>query len=272
MAALSRLLRPRLSLLNGVAALAGYLLFPAEPAMASMSAALIGVALLAAGGSAFNQVQERNLDRLMLRTRDRPIPSGNLTPAAATAVGGGCTLAGFILLGSAGGLLPILLGVAGLAWYLGVYTPLKKRTTFALPIGALCGTFPPVIGWTIAGGAYNDYRIILLSGLLYMWQVPHFWLFQNRHADDYRLAGIPLLSIHPKGIFPVGYCRLWLYALIAGAMLLPAFGIIERHFALSYAAFLIPLSIMSGMRPRPALFSYLNLFPVLLSLILLLQK
>jgi len=107
---------------------------------------------------------------------------------------------------------------------------------------------------------------------LYLWQVPHFWLFQHRHADDYRLAGIPLLSIHPKGPFPVGNCRLWIYALIAGAMLLPAFGIIERHFAPWYAAFLVPLIIMSGMRPRPALFSYLNLFPLLISLILLFQK
>lgn len=272
MGALSQLLRPRLSLLNGVAALAGYFLYPNTPAMASAAAAFGSVAFLAAGGSAFNQVQERDLDRLMLRTIDRPLPGGTLTPAEATAIGGLCTLTGLMLLYAAGGLLPMLLGIAGLAWYLGLYTPLKRRTTFALPIGALCGAFPPIIGWGIAGGAYNEYRIILLAGLLFLWQVPHFWLFQQHHADDYRLAGIPVLSIEPQGAFPVGYCRLWIYALIVGAMLLPAFGIIERSFALSYAAFLLPLGIMSGMLSSPMLFSYLNLFPVLVSLILLLQK
>lgn len=81
-----------------------------------------GVVLLAAAGSALNQVLERDIDRLMVRTCLRPLPSGDLTPLRAAAIGGAAALAGLLLLAAAGGALPALLGVA-LAWYLAVYTP-----------------------------------------------------------------------------------------------------------------------------------------------------
>jgi len=212
--ALSLLLRPRLALLNGVAAVGGYLLFPAEPRGLALSAAFCGVALLAAGGSAINQVLERDLDRLMARTRLRPLPQGQLTPAAATFIAAGLILLGLMLLGAVGGLLPMLIGAAALAWYLVVYTPLKRRTPLALMIGALCGALPPIIGWCLAGGNPADYQAVLLAGLLYLWQIPHFWLLQRRHADDYRNAGIPLFGgseIH------AGFMGVWIMALIAAA-------------------------------------------------------
>ena len=141
--ALFRLFRPRLALVNGVAAAGGYLLFPAVVDAASLTAVVAGVALLAAGGSALNQVQESDLDLLMVRTCRRPLPRGDLTPVTATVLGSACLLTGFLALVFSGGLLPALLGVAALAWYLGIYTPLKRRTPFALPLGAVCGALPP---------------------------------------------------------------------------------------------------------------------------------
>ena len=269
---LSRLFRPRLSLVNGVAASGGYLLFPAAVDMVILGAVLAGVTLLAAGGSALNQVLERDLDRLMVRTRRRPLPQGDLSPGAATLMGGGCIVAGFLALLCAGGLLSALLGIAALAWYLGIYTPLKRRTPFALPLGAVCGSVPPVIGWCVAGGGPADFRIILLAGLLYLWQIPHFWLFQQRHGDDYRSAGIQLFGTELKGKSSVGFCRLWLAALVTVAMLLPAFGIIEPRVSLWYALVPAPLVIMSGFRAESALFSYLNLFPLLVTLLIFIQK
>lgn len=271
---LSRLFRLRLAFLNGIAALGGYLLFPAETEKALLLATLLGVTLLAAGGSALNQVQERDLDRLMERTRDRPLPRGDLTPAAAMSIGGACILAGLLVVGAAGGFFPVLLGFAALVWYLGVYTPLKRRTTFALAVGALCGAFPPVIGWCIAGGSVLDYRVMMLAGLLYLWQIPHFWLFQHRHADDFRRAGFPLVANRRfEGIGATPLCRLWIVALAAAAMLLPAFGIIERPAALWYAS-AVPgsLLVITAVRSEAVLFSCLNLFPLLVTLVVLAQR
>jgi protoheme IX farnesyltransferase len=271
---LSRLFRLRLAFLNGIAALGGYLLLPAEAEKELLLATLLGVTLLAAGGSALNQVQERDLDRLMERTRDRPLPRGDLTPAAAMSIGGACILAGLLVVGAAGGYFPVILGSAALVWYLGVYTPLKRRTTFALAVGALCGAFPPVIGWCIAGGRVLDYRVMMLAGLLYLWQIPHFWLFQHRHADDFRRAGFPLVAnsrFVRIGATPL--CRLWIIALAAAAMLLPAFGIIESPAALWYAA-AVPgsLLIVAAVRSEAILFSCLNLFPLLVTLVVLAQR
>jgi heme o synthase len=151
------------------------------------------------------------------------------------------------------------------AWYLAVYTPLKRRTPLALPLGALCGAMPPLIGWCLAGGGPADFRIITLAGLFFIWQIPHFWLLQKRHADDYRRAGIPLSEIR-QGLF-----GLWLVALIATALMLPAFGLIGHHAAFLYGFFPSLLLIMALSRCDSSLFSYLNLFPLLVTLTLLIQ-
>jgi protoheme IX farnesyltransferase len=262
---LSLLLRPRLSLLNGVAAVGGCLLYPVGVKSGTLWAAFCGVALLAAGGSALNQVMERDLDRLMSRTMLRPLPQGELTPLAATVIGGAAILAGLLLLGAVGGSLPALLGIVALVWYLAAYTPLKRHTPLALLLGAVCGALPPVIGWCLAGGSPADYRVMLFAGVMYLWQVPHFWLFQRRHADDYRHAGIPLMETSAKG---AGLFGLWLAALVAAAMLLPAFGIIPRPAALWYLLFPLPLIAFTLLRSEAALFSYLNLFPMLVTLTL----
>jgi protoheme IX farnesyltransferase len=267
-AALGRLFRPRLVLMNGVAALGGYLLFPAQPEIAALLALFAGVSLLAAAGSALNQVLERDLDALMQRTRNRPLPKGDLSPVAATLIGAACLVAGVSLLVAFGGALPALLGSAALLWYLAVYTPLKRRTPYALALGALCGAVPPVIGWCLAGGSLDDFRIVLLAGILYLWQVPHFWLLQRRHADDYRRAGFPLFVPSAKGGGPAPLCRLWMAAMIAGALMLPAFGMIERNAALWCAAFCTPLFLIPFKRYEPALYACLNLFPVLVTLAL----
>ena len=265
---LSRLFRLRLALLNGVAALGGYLLFPAKAELATLCALFIGVSFLAAAGSALNQVLERSSDALMRRTRNRPIPAGELSVAAAGGIGLACLAAGVLVLVAVAGTLPALLGAAALLWYLAVYTPLKRRTPFALALGALCGAAPPVIGWCVAGGSPADFRVVLLAGVLYLWQVPHFWLLQRRHADDYRRAGFALFTPAGNGGDLAPVCRLWLAAMVAGALMLPAFGIIGEYRAAWCVAFCAPLFICALKRREPALFACLNLFPVLVTLAL----
>ena len=265
---LFRLFRLPLAFMNGVAALGGYLLFPARPEAEALGAVFFGVALLAAAGSALNQVLERDLDALMQRTRNRPLPRGNLTPAAAILIGTATLLAGASVLAAFGGAVPALLGAATLAWYLAVYTPLKRRTPLALLVGALCGAASPLIGWSVAGGSLADFRVVLLSGLMYLWQVPHFWLLQRRHAGDYRQAGFAIFAPAVSGSGPAPLCRLWMAAMIAGALMLPAFGIISENAPLWCVAFCAPLLITPFQRFEPALFAGLNLFPVLVTLAL----
>lgn len=259
---LSTLFRLRLALLNGVTALAGVFLFPAPLRTATLPAAFFGVALLAMGGSAFNQLLERDLDALMTRTMLRPLPLGRMSATAAVLAGAGAILAGLALLAVSGGIIPPILGLTALVWYLAFYTPLKRKSSLALPLGALCGAFPPLIGWTLAGGAPNDFRIITLAGVLFIWQIPHFWLLQERHGADYRRAGVPLVAAE-QGLF-----GLWIVALAAATIMMPAFGVIGRPAALWYAAFPVPLLLLALTRFRRPLFIYLNIFPLLVTLVL----
>jgi protoheme IX farnesyltransferase len=270
--ACATLFRLKLSLLNGISALAGYLLFPDHGEILPSLAAFTGVSLLAAGGSALNQALERDLDARMLRTRMRPVPQQVMTWIGASATGVSALLLGFMLLGFIGSVMTIILGAAALVWYLAVYTPLKTKTTLALPIGALCGAFPPLIGWSLAGGHPGDYRIITLAGLLFLWQVPHFWLFQRRHAEDYRRAGIPLIRTEGTIAGNSPFFWLWLVALCAGAMLLPAFGLIARPGALCYALFPLTIVFFSLFRSGQLLFPCINCFPLLVTLLLVIQK
>jgi protoheme IX farnesyltransferase len=266
------LFRLKLSLLNGVSALAGYFMFPHHSEIMPALDAFTSVSLLAAGGSALNQVLERDLDARMQRSRMRPVPQRVLTRAGASAAGVFAILLGFALLGYIGSAATVLLGAAALVWYLAVYTPLKTNTTLALPLGALCGAFPPLIGWSLAGGLSGDYRIITLAGLLFLWQIPHFWLFQRRHAEDYRRAGIPLF--HTEGAIAGNnpFFWLWIAALCAGSMLLPAFGLIARPGAFCYILFPLSIVFFSLFRSGQLLFPCINCFPLLVTLLLVIQK
>jgi protoheme IX farnesyltransferase len=258
----TKLFRIRLALLNGVTAVGGYCLFPAAHRHEALLAAFCGVVLLAMGGSAINQLLERDIDALMARTMQRPLPQGTLSATEAAIAGCCVILAGFVLLAACGGLLPPLLGGVALLWYLAVYTPLKRKTTLALPLGALCGAAPPLIGWSMAGGDPADFRIIILAGVLFIWQMPHFWLLQERHAADYRRAGIPLVM--NRAALP----GLWLVALVAAALLLPAFGVIGKPSSMLLAAFSASLLLLALLRAGQFFF-YLNLFPVVITLVLL---
>ncbi len=259
------LLRWRLALMNGVSALGGYLLFPAAIELSRVLAAFGGTALLAAGCSAINQVLERDLDCLMERTKGRPLPTGAMSVATAAGIGSACLLAGLIWMGFAGSLVTALLGTAALFWYLAVYTPLKRLTSMSLPIGALCGAFSPLIGWALAGGKLSHHRILLVAGVMFLWQIPHFWLLQRRYRTDYRAAGIPLCE-DATGNSRTPLFALWITALVAGAMLLPVLGIIPQQRAFWYALFLLPIFLSAFLPSEKFRFACLNLFPLLLTL------
>jgi heme o synthase len=222
-----QMIRPRLSTTIAASALAGYLLYP-HPGESSVVAAVLGTFLLASGCSILNQVQERKTDALMRRTCSRPIPSGRMSASAGGLLSFFLMIAGLVALAHGGNLLVPTLGLFGAALYNGIYTPLKKVSIFALLPGALCGAVPPVIGWTAAGGGMGDFRILLLAGLFFLWQIPHFWFFADRYRDDYRRAGLPCVFTEFSPAQASRILSIWTLSLGAAAVTLPIFGLVRQ--------------------------------------------
>jgi protoheme IX farnesyltransferase len=197
----------------------------------------LGIFLLACSSAAINQIQEREIDAIMSRTKNRPLPSGKLSLNSAIFITLALFVSGTIILYASGGLWVVLLSILNLVWYNFVYTPLKRVTAFAIIPGSLVGAIPPVVGW-IAGGGYGfDSTILLVAAFFFLWQVPHFWLLLFNHSYEYEKAGLPTLT----QIFTREQLSHITYILIIGtaltSLMFPLSGIIE----LSYAALGITL-------------------------------
>ncbi|MFA6129074.1 MAG: protoheme IX farnesyltransferase [Bacteroidales bacterium] len=186
------LVKYKLSLAVTLSAVAGYYLYKGET-QPNILLLIGGVFFLAGGSAALNQVQEYKRDALMSRTYRRPIPSGKLKPAQALVISVSFCLAGFLLLLILG-LLPALLGLVTLALYNGLYTWLKPLSSFAVIPGGLVGAIPPMIGWTAAGGTVMQPVIIFVATLMFLWQMPHFWLLIIRYGKEYEAAGFSTLK------------------------------------------------------------------------------
>ena len=154
---------------------------------------IFGVFLLAGASASLNQFQERFFDARMGRTDRRPIPAGKILPQRALAVTALLAVAGLFLLSKLGA-IPTLLGFGNLLIYNFLYTPLKRITSFALIPGGLVGAIPPMIGWTGAGGEIFHPTILFICTLMFLWQMPHFWLLIIRYGQEYEKAGFRTVS------------------------------------------------------------------------------
>lgn len=152
---------------------------------------IVGGFLVTSAANAFNEIIEKDLDKLMKRTMDRPIPSGKMNTGQALVLGLGMGMAGTYLLGSLN--LPTgLLSVFSILLYAFAYTPLKRKSPIAVFVGAIPGALPPLIGYVAAHGKIDDIALILF-GIQFVWQFPHFWAIAWVLDDDYKLAGFRLL-------------------------------------------------------------------------------
>ena len=151
--------------------------------------------LLASGGASLNSYQEHRWDRLMLRTRNRPVAAGLVSPELARRQGQLLAASGLLLL-FIGTSQPFAVGAgaAALVLYNFVYTPLKYKSIWAIIPGAVCGALPPYIGWLAGQGAL--FSPVILGGvlLLVIWQIPHFWLVMLSNKRDYRESPLPSLA------------------------------------------------------------------------------
>ena len=160
-----------------------------------IAATLIGGMLAAGGANAINQYADRDIDALMERTRERPLPMGVLEPAQALWFG--------LVLGAAAGvwltitvnILAAALAVGAFAFYVGVYTYYLKRSTVQnIVLGGAAGAAPPMIGWAAVTGDLSIAAVFMFL-IVFYWTPPHFWALALVLADDYRRAGVPMMPV-----------------------------------------------------------------------------
>lgn len=223
---LAELGKVRITFAVSLTTIAGYLLASGS-FDAGMLMPVLGIFLLACGSSALNHYQDSDRDALMDRTKNRPIPSGRISRGKVLVVALLLSAPGafFIYVGS--DFVGMQLGLLALIWYNGIYTPMKRKTAFAVIPGSVIGAIPPVVGWVAGGGDVFDQRVLVLAFFFFIWQVPHFWLLMLRYGKEYAEAGYPSITnlYNNKQIRYITF--LWTFATAVSALMIPLFGLIH---------------------------------------------
>jgi protoheme IX farnesyltransferase len=154
----------------------------------------IGISLVIASACVLNNCVDRDVDRLMSRTRGRVLARGLMSPNAALLYASVLCAGGVALLISAHSFLAIVIVLFGLVIYAGVYSPLKRRSVYAPLIGSLAGAAPPLAGYCAVNNRFDIGAVILLL-IFSLWQIPHFYAIAVFRLEDYVSAGIPILPV-----------------------------------------------------------------------------
>ena len=243
-----QLTKVRLALSVVFSSIAGYLLAADVPVLTDMILLAFGGYFMVGASNAFNQVIEKDLDALMNRTKNRPLPSGRMSVQSALVIAGILTILGLLVLCTINTKTAFFGGLS-IFLYVCVYTPLKTRTPLAVFVGAFPGAIPFMLGWV----AYSD-QFGIEPGVLFMiqffWQFPHFWAIGWMLDDDYKKAGFKML---PSGkadkatAFQIVFYTLWMLVIsllpvtaftgsfnlsMVGAIIVGVLGLIMLYFAL----------------------------------------
>lgn len=222
----AELAKPRIALMVLLSMGVGYLLgSQGSWKLIPLLHAGVGVVLAVVASSAFNQVFEHKTDARMLRTENRPLPAGRLTLFEVTIFALCCAIFSVIYLILTVNFMTALLTAATILLYAGLYTPLKRYTSFCTAIGAIPGAAPPVLGW-VAAGAELDIVAFSLFAILFVWQFPHFLAIAWIYQDQYSNAGLKMVPGHGRkqivGAISLGY-----------ALVLIPISLIPSHFGLA---------------------------------------
>jgi protoheme IX farnesyltransferase len=165
------------------------------PSIWLMVATLVGGALAAGGANAINMVVDRDIDKLMNRTKKRPLVTGAMTPRAALIFALTLEVAAFIELWTAVNLLSACLAVSATLFYVFVYTLwLKRRSSQNIVIGGAAGAVPVLVGWAAVTDSLSWAPIVLFA-IIFIWTPPHFWSLAVRYKEDYAAADVPMLPV-----------------------------------------------------------------------------
>lgn len=206
-------------------------------------ATLLGGTLSAAGANAINQAIDRDIDRLMSRTRGRPLPTDRVSVRAVVVFGVGLGVAGFVWLWATTNLLAATLSTVGLLFYVLVYSlMLKRHTTQNIVIGGAAGAMPALVGWaavtnTVALPAW------IMFAIVFFWTPPHFWALAIRYHEDYERAGVPMLPVVVGAKRALDHMVAYTVVLVGVSLLLYATGVVGWIYlavaAVAGVAFLI---------------------------------
>jgi protoheme IX farnesyltransferase len=196
--------------------------------------AVLGTSLAAAAAAVLNQVAEARVDRLMERTRYRPIPAGRITRERARALGIGLALLGPAYLLLTVNAVSALLAAATIAIYIFLYTPLKRRTPLCTLVGAVAGAIPPVIGWVAVRPSF-DTGAWVLFGVLFMWQMPHFLAIAWMYRDEYAQAGFVMLRRDDRSGIATALDSLFCTMALGAFTVIPSVAGLNRSIYLSGA-------------------------------------
>ncbi len=221
------LTKPRIGIMALFTVAAGYVLgsgFQTNGLV--LTHVLIGAGMVAAGGSVLNQLMERRLDAHMRRTRNRPLPTGRISPEEAAVFGAVLSGAGLAYLAATVPIASTCAATLTFLLYVFIYTPLKTVTVWNTLVGAIPGALPPVIGWCAATGWNNPSGAVALFAILFFWQLPHFLAIAWMYREDYAEAGLRMLPItDPTGRRTATTMFLTAVALLFGSLLSVAVGL-----------------------------------------------
>ena len=246
--------------------------------------ALLGIGLISGGTAALNEVMEHDIDGLMRRTAQRPLPAGRMSLLHAGLVGGLMTLGGALYLGLALNPLTGLLALATSVIYLAAYTPLKKVHPICTFVGAFPGAMPGVLGWTAARGRL-EWGALVMFAIVFFWQFPHFFSIAWLYREDYEGGGIRMLPVvEPDGKSTARRILLYSVGLIPVSLLPTFLGMSGRiyllgalvmglglfYFGLRLAIFkMSPSTARSKQRARQLLQATVFYLPLLFALMML---
>lgn len=193
------LLKFRLSALVTFSAVFGFILGHTSPnfSWAGLAGLVFGGFLISGASGAANEILERDLDKLMKRTQGRPLPMNVISLVEAQWFTLIAALTGIAMLWLFTNPLTTYLGILSMILYVFVYTPLKRVGPVAVLVGAIPGAMPPLLGWVAATGAIT-YEAMIIFGIQFVWQFPHFWAIAWVSDDDYKRAGFKLLPLGGK--------------------------------------------------------------------------
>ncbi len=259
----------RISISVALSALTGYVLFTGV--LDGLGWAITtGVFFMSCSSGAFNHWQERKTDALMPRTKNRPIPDGRISPSTGLFIAILYAFAGSLILLSTAPLIALVLSWITFLFYNGIYTPLKKKTAFAVIPGSFVGAIPPMIGWAGAGGSLTSEIILLVSIFFFIGQIPHFWLLLLMFGDQYKMANLPSLNQIFSEVQIKRITYTWILTTIASALLVIFFVFSSRlliFLLLFYTFYLLSslsmaVFIQKEFKVRPAFYklNFLYLF------------
>lgn len=189
-----QLLKFRLSLLVAFSCAFGFVLASANTDLYTLLMLFTGGFLLSGASVTINQVIEKDYDKLMTRTMNRPIPTGRVSVQEAIIFSIVCFVLSIAILAACSNILTVVLSIVSMILYCFVYTPLKRVGSIAVFVGAIPGALPPLLGWVAATGTIS-YEALLIFGIQFIWQFPHFWAIAWVADDDYKKAGFKLLPV-----------------------------------------------------------------------------